>query len=89
LRTRQDDSRTELSRLGGQLVHDMGVMHEDLLDHIRGAADDSGLRSEMNRRFDEVLAQLRDHALPGDAADRHFARTLNDHEKRLTDLERR
>jgi hypothetical protein len=33
LRTRQDDSRTELSRLGGQLEqmrHDVGVMHEEL-----------------------------------------------------------
>ena len=42
----------------------------------------------MNRRFDEVLTTLRDHAVPGDAVDRYFASKLNDHERRIRDLER-
>jgi hypothetical protein len=92
--TRQDITgiQAQLRRLGdaqAQMRNDMGVMHEEVLDRIRIATDDTGPRMEMNRRFDEVLSQLREHAVPGDAADRYFARKINEHERQLRKLEER
>ena len=77
----------------GVLVSDlrshMGVLHEDVIDRIRASAEDDSLRIEMNKRFDEVLASLKDHAIPGNAADRFFARKIKEHDRRLDALEKR
>jgi len=80
-------SVVELRGSVAELRTHMGVLHEDVIGRIRDMAEDASLRTEMNRRFDEVMTNLADHAIPGDAADRHFARAVNDHEKRITALE--
>jgi hypothetical protein len=67
----------------------MGVLHEETLERIRASAEDDSLRIEMNRRFDDVLRRLDDHAAAGDAADRHFARTVAEQGRRLDAVERR
>lgn len=71
------------------LGHQMRVLHEDVLDRIRAADPTEILRAEMRAGFTEVLRALADHAIPGDAADRQFARTLDNHEHRIQTLERR
>jgi predicted nucleic acid-binding Zn-ribbon protein len=66
----------------------MGVLHEDVIDRIRGIREDDSLRLEMRAGFAMIMKRLDDHTVPGDAADRAFAATLADHEKRITSLER-
>jgi len=66
----------------------MGVLHEDVIDRIRGIREDDSLRQEMRAGFAMIMRRLDDHAIPGEAADRTFAATLSDHEKRITSLER-
>ena len=66
----------------------MGVRHEDVIDRIRGIREDDSLRLEMRAGFAMIMKRLDDHTVPGDAADRAFAATLADHEKRITSLER-
>jgi hypothetical protein len=66
----------------------MGVLHEDVVDRIRGIREDDSLRQEMRAGFAMIMKRLDDHAIPGEAADRTFAATLGDHEKRITSLER-
>jgi outer membrane murein-binding lipoprotein Lpp len=66
----------------------MGVLHEDVIDRIRGIREDDSLRQEMRAGFAMILKRLDDHAIPGEAADRGFAATLADHEKRITAIER-
>lgn len=66
----------------------MGVLHEDVIDRIRGIREDDSLRQEMRAGFAMIMKRLDDHAIPGEAADRAFAATLADHERRITTLER-
>ena len=65
----------------------MGVLHEETLDRIRGIKEDDSLRREMRAGFAELRKLFIDHMVPGEAADRHFANTLADHERRLRTLE--
>jgi hypothetical protein len=67
----------------------MGVLHEDVVERIRAIGDDGSLRLEMRAGFAMIMKRLEEHAVPGEAADRHFAATLADHEQRITTLERR
>ena len=66
----------------------MGVLHEDVIDRIRGIGEVDGLRQEMRAGFTMMMKRFDDHAIPGEAADRAFAQTLADHERRITTLER-
>jgi chromosome segregation ATPase len=66
----------------------MGVLHEDVVDRIRGVGENDSLRQEMRAGFAMMMKRFDDHAIPGDAADRAFAAALADHEKRITALER-
>jgi len=65
----------------------MGVLHEEVLDRIKGIREDDSLRREMRAGFAELRQLFLDHAVPGEAADRHFANTLQDHERRIHTLE--
>src|SRR5688572_19151885 len=56
----------------------MGVLHEDVVDRIRGIREDDSLRHEMRAGFAMIMKRLDDHAIPGEAADRAFAATLAD-----------
>jgi uncharacterized coiled-coil DUF342 family protein len=80
---------TDLQRESRDLRIHMGVLHEDLVDRIKAIREDDSLRREMRAGFAELKQLLLDHAIPGDAADRHFAATLHDHEQRISTLERR
>ena len=66
----------------------MGVLHEDLIDRITAIGADDSLRREMRAGFTELRQLILDHAIPGDAADRAFAATLQDHERRIQRLEK-
>ena len=59
----------------------MGVLHEDVIERIRGLHDDDSLRQEMRAGFAMIVKRLDDHAIPGEAADRAFAATLADQRK--------
>lgn len=65
----------------------MGVLHEDVLDRIKGIREDDSLRQEMRAGFAEMRQLFAAHTVPGDAADRHFAATLADHGRRIHALE--
>lgn len=67
----------------------MGVLHEEVLDRIAALGADDSLRREMQAGFAEIKRMILDHAVPGEAADRHFAATLADHERRIRTLEQR
>lgn len=67
----------------------MGVLHEEVLDRIRGIREDDSLRREMRAGFAELRQMFLDYTIPGDAADRQFGVTLADHEKRISTLEGR
>ena len=74
---------------GKELIR-IGVVVEKLQDDIRGVAEGViGLSERVDRRFDEVLARLDDRAAPIEAASRHFASKLADHERRLPKRPRR
>ncbi len=79
---------TELKVETVDLRRHMGVLHEDVIDRIRGIREDDSLRQEMRAGFAMIMRRLDDHAVHGEAADRTFAATLADHEKRITSLER-
>ncbi|HUF46350.1 MAG TPA: hypothetical protein VMM93_00980 [Vicinamibacterales bacterium] len=84
LKTGQNTLEGKVVELGDH----MRALHQDVVDRIKAIAEDDG-RIEMNRRFDEVLQAIRDHSIPGDAADRYFARKINEHDRRLDALEGR
>jgi len=65
----------------------MGVLHEEVLDRIKGIGEDDSLRREMRAGFAELQELFRDHAIPGDAFDKQCAMTLSGHERRLKTLE--
>ena len=68
----------------------IGVVVEKLQDDIRGVAEGViGLGERMDRQFIEVLARLDARAAPIEAASRHFASKLADHDRRLTKRPRR
>jgi len=67
----------------------MGVLHEEVLDRIRGLGEHDALRQEMRAGFAEMRQMFLDHTIPGDAADRQFRASLADHEKRISTLESR
>jgi hypothetical protein len=84
--------KTDVAELKTETVairRHMGVLHEDVIDRIRGIREDDSLRLEMRAGFAMIMKKLEDHAIPGEAADRRFAATLGDHEQRITTLERR
>ena len=84
LKTDVGGLKTDVAALGNQ----MRVLHEDVIDRIRATDSTEILRAEMRSGFAEVLRALADHAVPGEAADRLFARVLDDHEQRIQSLER-
>ncbi len=65
----------------------MGVLHEDVLDRMKGLGEDDSLRREMRAGFAEMRELFRDHTIPGDAFDKQSALTLSDHERRIQILE--
>ena len=82
--TQRDARRThkELLRIG--------VIVEKLEDDLRGVAEGViGLGERMDRQFVDVLARLNARAAPIEAASRHFASKLADHERRLLKRPRR
>jgi hypothetical protein len=57
---------------------------------VKGVAEGViGLGERMDREFAEVKARLDDRAVPIEAASRHFAEKLADHERRLPKRSRR
>jgi dipeptidyl aminopeptidase/acylaminoacyl peptidase len=70
-----------------ELRRHMGMLHEDVIDRIRALKEDDSLRREMRAGFAELRQLLTDHTVVGDAADRRFAATLDDHEHRIRSLE--
>jgi hypothetical protein len=71
-----------------ELRNHMGVLHEDVVARIQALGEDDSLEIAMERRFDEVLRSLADHAIPGDATDRYLARKIKEHDERLDALGR-
>ena len=71
------------------LGREMRVLYEDTIDRIRATDRTDLLRMEMRAGFDEILRKLAEHAGPGEAADRHFATVLDNHEQRIRTLENR
>ncbi len=67
----------------------MGVLHEEVVGRIKALGEDDSLRREMRAGFAEMRQLFLAHTVPGDAADRVFAATLNDHERRIQTLEQR
>ena len=91
LKTDVAELKTDVAGLKTETVdlrRHMGVLHEDVIDRIRAIREDDSLRQEMRAGFAMILERLDHHAIPGEAADRAFAATLADHEKRITKLER-
>jgi chromosome segregation ATPase len=78
----------ELKAEAIDLRRHMGLLHDDAIDRIRGIGEVDSLRREMQAGFAMIMKRFDDHAIPGEAADRAFAATLTDHEKRITALER-
>ena len=66
----------------------MGVLHEDVIDRIRGIREDDSLRLEMRAGFAMIMKRLDAPTVPGDAAARAFAAATADHEKRITSPDR-
>ena len=62
--------RAELKSETGDLRRHMGVLHEDLIDRIRGIGENDSLRQEVRAGFAMMTKRFDDHAVPGDAADR-------------------
>lgn len=85
LKTDVGGLKSELS----DLRRHMGVLHEEVIDRIRGIGEDDSLRNEMRTGFAEIRQMFRDHTVPGEAADKHFSKTLDNHEQRIQALERR
>lgn len=85
LRTDVTGLQTEVK----DLRRHMGVLHEEALDRIQGIREDDSLRREMRAGFAELRQLILDHAVPGEAAHRHFSSTLADHEGRIRTLEGR
>jgi hypothetical protein len=79
----------ELKTDGRDLRRHMGVLHEEVLDRLRGIGENDSLRREMRAGFAEMRKMFLDHTIPGDAADRQFGVTLADHEQRIKTLESR
>ena len=91
LKTDVAELKTDVAGLKTETVdlrRHMGVLHEDVIDRIRGIREDDSLRQEMRAGFAMILERLDHHAIPGEAADCALAATLADHEKRITKLER-
>jgi len=66
----------------------MGVLHEEVLDRIRGIGEDDRLRREMQAGFAQMREMFQNHAVPGEAVDRAHSATLADHEVRISAIER-
>jgi cell division protein FtsB len=67
----------------------MSVLHEEVVGRIKALGEDDTLRREMRAGFAEMRQLFLAHTVPGDAADRVFAATLGDHERRIQTLEQR
>ena len=59
---------TELKVETIDLRRHMGVLHEDVIDRIRGIREDDSLRQEMRAGFAMIMKRLDDHGIPGEAA---------------------
>jgi len=78
-----------LENHGKELVR-LAVALEGVQDDLRGVAEGViGLSERMDRGFADVLARLDDRAVPIEAASRHFASKLAEHERRLPKRPRR
>jgi hypothetical protein len=65
----------------------MLVLHEETMDRLKAMGEDDSIRREMRAGFADLRRLIADHAIPGDAADRSFTATLDDHERRIRALE--
>jgi predicted nucleic acid-binding Zn-ribbon protein len=65
----------------------MGVLHEEVLDRIKGIREDDSLRREMRAGFAELRQLFLNHTVPGEAADRRLFAITADHEQRISALE--
>jgi chromosome segregation ATPase len=84
------DRHEQLLETNGKELFRVGVLVEKLQDDIRGVAEGvMGVSERMDRAFNEVLARLDERAAPIEAASRHFASKLADHERRLPKRPRR
>jgi len=85
------ESHSEILGVHGEMLRShakellrIGVIVEKLEDDLRGVAEGViGLGERMDRQFVDVLARLDERAAPIEAASRHFASKLADHERRL------
>ncbi len=85
LKTDVGELKTDVS----DLRRYMGVLHEEVLDRIRGIGEDDRLRREMQAGFAQMREIFKNHTVPGEALDRAHSATLADHEIRISTLERR
>jgi hypothetical protein len=84
-----DAHGTLLEQHGRELVR-LAVALEGVQDDLRGVAEGViGLGERMDRGFADVLGRLDDRAAPIEAASRHFASKLAEHERRLPKRPRR
>jgi chromosome segregation ATPase len=67
----------------------MLVLHEDVIDRIRAIGEHHTLRPEMQAEDKALRDTLTQHIALSDATDRRFVRRLDDHERRITFLERK
>jgi chromosome segregation ATPase len=67
----------------------MHVLHEEAMDRIRALGEHDTLRAEMRSEFKSLRDVLTQHIALSDATDRRFVRRLDDHERRITSLERK
>ncbi|HWB16410.1 MAG TPA: hypothetical protein VG538_08380 [Vicinamibacterales bacterium] len=67
----------------------MHVLHEEAMDRIRALGEHDTLRAEMRSEFKSLRDVLTQHIALSDVTDRRFVRRLDDHERRITSLERK
>jgi chromosome segregation ATPase len=67
----------------------MHVLQEEAMDRIRALGEHDTLRAEMRSEFKSLRDVLTQHIALSDVTDRRFVRRLDDHERRITSLERK
>jgi chromosome segregation ATPase len=87
-----DRLAVDVSTIAGRLedLHrHMLVLHEDVIDRIRAIGEHDTLRAEMRSEFKVLRDTLTQHIALSAATDRRFVHRLDDHERRITFLERK